>query len=268
MKSKTTGTLAIAALAATIVLVFVFCRSAAVEAAYPVERAKTSLFRRTWAVVSGAWRGAAASVENMRLRREIASLAVLRSDLDRLEAENARLRSALSLCSGPKAEWLAAQILSHDGAAAGNGRTLRVDRGSLHGVREGAAVVVPEGLVGLVTSTSPHTSEVTLVTDPHVKASCEIEVARRDGVPPAPPRGILSGGTDEILVLKHLTGSDRVASRARVVTSGLGGVFPKGIEIGTLLDVRRDEKGVVREGEVQPSVDYLSLEEVFIRREE
>jgi rod shape-determining protein MreC len=51
------------------------------------------------------------------------------------------------------------------------------------------------------------------------------------------------------------------------VTSGLGGVFPKGLEIGTLLDVRRDEKGLAREGEVLPSVDFSMLEDVFIRRE-
>ena len=268
VKAKRKGTMAVAALAAAVALVFVLCRSAAVEAAYPVERAKASLFRRAWAVASGAWRGAAASAENVRLRREVASLAVLRTDLDRLEAENARLREALSLGLGPGAGWVAAQILSCGGGAAGSGRTVRVDRGTLHGVREGAVVVVPEGLVGLVTSATPHTAVVSLVTDPRVKASCEIELARREGDPPAPPRGILAGGTDEMLVLRHLSGADCVAPRARVVTSGLGGVFPKGIEVGTLLDVRRDEKGVVREGEVLPSVDYPSLEEVFIRREE
>jgi len=268
VKAKTTGTLVIAALAAVISLVFVFSRSAAVETVYPVERAKTSLFRRVWAVASGAWRGAAASVENMRLKREIASLAVLRSELDRLEAENARLRAGLALNPGTKVEWLPAQVISFGGAAAGNGKTLRIDRGTLHGIREGSAVVVPEGLVGLVTAISPHTSVVTLVTDPHIKASCEIETTRGTGAPPAPPRGILVGGTDEILVLRHLTGAERAVAHSRVVTSGLGGVFPKGLEIGTLLEVRRDEKGVAYEGEVLPSVDYKSLEEVFVRSEE
>ena len=68
--------------------------------------------------------------------------------------------------------------------------------------------------------------------------------------------------------LKYLTNVEKAVPRARVVTSGLGGVFPKGLEIGTLLDVRTDERGLVREGEVLPSVDYLSLEDVFIRREE
>ena len=95
-----------------------------------------------------------------------------------------------------------------------------------------------------------------------------LEVARsQEADSSSPLRGIVSGGTDELLVVRHLTPAGHVAPRARVVTSGLGGVFPKGLEIGTLLDLREDETGLVREGEVLPSVDYPSLEDVFIRRE-
>jgi peptidoglycan/LPS O-acetylase OafA/YrhL len=77
VKAKTTGTLAIAAVAAAVVLVLACCRSAAVEAAFPVERANASLVRRAWRFVRGAWRGAAASAEAARLRRDLAALAVL-----------------------------------------------------------------------------------------------------------------------------------------------------------------------------------------------
>ena len=267
MKAKTTGTLAIAAVAAAVVLVLACCRSAAVEAAFPVERANASLVRRAWRFVRGAWRGAAASAETARLRRDLAALAVLRSDFDRLAAENDRLRKALGLAERSPAAWMAASVLSRGGGAAGAGRTIRVDRGSIDGVRKGAAVVVPDGLVGLVTAVTPHTAQITLLTDPSVKAACELEVVPSQGAPSAPMRGVVSGGTDEILVMRYLSPVGRTALRARVVTSGLGGVFPKGLEIGTLLDFREDETGLVREGEVMPSVDYLSLEEVFIRRE-
>lgn len=268
MKTKTKGTLAIAALGVAIAFVFVFLRSASVEAAYPVERARVSLVRRAWNFAAGAWRGAAASVEAARLKREVAALAVLRSDIDRLALENARLRDALGLAAREPGKWLAATVLSRDGGAAGVGRTLRVDRGSLHGVREGAAVVAPDGLVGLVVAVAPHTAQIALLTDPRVKVACELEVARSQGADSSSPlRGIVSGGTDELLVVRHLTPAGHVAPRARVVTSGLGGVFPKGLEIGTLLDLREDETGLVREGEVLPSVDYPSLEDVFIRRE-
>ena len=263
VKAKTYGAWLTVALATAIALVFVSCRPAAVEAAYPVEKAKVGFLRRVMNRVSGAMHGARASAEAARLRREIASLAVLRSDLDGLEAENARLRKVLDYSERMKGRWIPAEVLSSGGGASGSGKTIRVAKGSFAGVVEGAVAVVPDGLVGLVTSVTPHTSVVTLVTDGRIKVACEIETAAGER-----PRGIIAGGTDDILILRYLTNADRIAPRARVVTSGLGGVFPKGLEIGTLLDVRTDERGLAREGEVQPSVDCSSLEDVFIRREE
>lgn len=263
MKAKTKGTWAITAVAVAVVAVFASCRPAAVEAAYPVERAKASFAGVVWSRVKGAFRGAAASAEAARLRREVASLAVLRNDLDYLEAENERLRKVLDYAARTRGRWMPAEVLSVGGGAAGGGRKIRVGKGSLAGVAEGAAVAVPEGLVGLVTYVTPHTAEVTLISDGGIKVACEIETASG-----ARPRGIMVGGTEDVLVLKYLTNADKAAPRSRVVTSGLGGLFPKGLEVGTLLDVRKDETGLVREGEVLPSVDCSSLEDVFIRREE
>lgn len=262
MKAKTSTTLISVVSAALIALVFVSCRPAAAEAAYPVEKAKASIFRRAWVRISGAFNGAKAAAEVVRLQQEIDSLAILRSDLDRLEEENTRLRKVLDYAERIGGEWIPAEVLSFSGGASGIGRRIRVGRGSLSGIVEGAVAAVPEGLVGLVTSVTPHTAEVTLVSDGQIKIACEIETASREK-----PRGIIAGGTDDILIIKYLTNADKVAPRARVVTSGLGGVFPKGLEIGTLLDVQTDEKGLAREGEVLPSVDCSSLEDIFIRRE-
>ena len=264
MKTKTNGALIIVALAALVALVFALCRPAAVEAAYPVERARSSIARRAWLRITGAVKGARAEAEAARLRQELASLAILRADLENLEAENARLRKVLEYVEHAEVKWIPTEVLSVGGGAAGAGRRIRVGKGSLAGVAEGAVVVAAEGLVGLVTSVTPHTAEVTLLSDGAVKVACEIEA---EGAVGERPRGIMAGGSDEILILKYLTNAGRIAPRARVVTSGLGGVFPKGLEIGTLLDVRTDERGLAREGEVLPSVDCSSLEDVFIRGE-
>ena len=263
MKAKTNGAWLTVASAAAIALVFVSCRPAAVEAAYPVEKAKVGFFSWVATRVSGAFSGAKAAAEAARLRQEVAALAVLRSDLDSLEAENVRLRKALEYSERMKGRWIPAEVLSFGGGASGSGKTIRVAKGSFAGVVEGAVAAVPDGLVGLVTSVTPHTAEITVISDGRIKVSCEIETA--DG---EKPRGIIAGGSDDILILRYLTNADKVAPRARVVTSGLGGVFPKGLEIGTLLDVRTDERGLAREGEVLPSVDCSSLEDIFIRREE
>ena len=261
MKARTTGTYLLVALAAVGTVVLFASRSACAEAVYPVERAKRSLSVRVWSRVVGLFRGSAAQAENVRLRREVASLALARGDCERLEAENARLRALLGYAGRQSGEWLAAEVLSSGGAAAGAPNLIRVGKGSLDGVVEGAVVAVPEGLVGRVTAVSPHTAEVTLVTDRSVKVACVVETGSEGRL-----SGILSGGSEDLLQLRHLSGAAEAPPRARVLTSGRGGVFPAGIEVGTLLGVHADGEGFASEGEVQPRVDFATLEDVFIRR--
>jgi rod shape-determining protein MreC len=75
------------------------------------------------------------------------------------------------------------------------------------------------------------------------------------------------GGTEERLVMKHILSAAEVPPRSPVYTSGLGGIYPKGIAVGTLLEVRNDSDSPRRVGEVLPAVDFATLKDVFIRRE-
>lgn len=261
MKQKKNATWLVITIAAIVAFVFISSKQAAVEAAYPVERMSQSFSRKVMTRIKGFFNAAEAKAENVRLKREVAALALMSGDVERLEMENARLRRALEYTAKAPEKWLAAGVLSEQGGAAGARKTIRVDKGSLAGVKENSVVVVPEGLVGLVTAVSLHTSEITLITDPSVKVSCEVE-SERD----VRSRGIIVGGNDDIVVLRHLSNAAQAAPRSRVLTSGLGGIFPRGIEIGTLLEVRKDAKGLASEGEVLPNVEYSNLEDVFIRR--
>ena len=247
MKSGRVGILSSVLLIAGALALMVFRWPAASEAVYPVERAVRFL------------RGAAADAENARLRREVDGLSLLRGDLERLRTENARLRRALDYAAHRPEAWIAAEVLSSGGGASAAHRSIRVGKGALDGVRGGAIVAVPEGLVGRVAEVSPHTAEIALLTDPSVKVSCEIATGASGRV-----HGILSGGDADGLLIWHLDGAARPQSR--VFTSGLGGVFPAGFEIGTLLLVTNGVRGV--EGEVRPCVDYSTLEDVFIRRDQ
>ena len=261
MKPRATGSVIVGVCAAVGALVLVACPAVAVEAVYPVEHAKRAFVTRVWSRVKGFFRGSSAAAENVRLRREVDALAILRGDVERLEAENARLRRGLSLVEKAPETWLAAGVLARVGGATGACDGLRVDRGSLAGVAKGAVVAVPEGLVGRVVSVTPHTSLVAPLTDPAVKAHCRVEGDGR-------VRGILFGGTEDALVLRSLQGSLSGASpvaRSRVFTSGLGGVFPPGLVIGTWIQLNTNANSVVT-GEVLPAVEFSTLEEVFIRR--
>ena len=251
MKSRRVGILSAVALTVGALVLIVFRWSVASEAVYPVKR-----FAKLVARPIRVYR---AAVESDRLRREVRALSTVRGDLERLQVENARLRRALDFRARQPETWLAADVLSRGGLAAVHD-SICVDKGLLDGVKEGAVVIVPEGLVGRVTAVSPHTAEVALLTDSSIKVSCEIESGSSGR-----SLGILSGGGPDGLLIRHLERAEQVRPHSRVVTSGLGGVYPRGLEIGALSFVTNGIRGV--EGEVRPTVDYLTLEEVFIRRD-
>ena len=124
------------------------------------------------------------------------------------------------------------------------------------------------------------THETVKSVDPSIRVACEVET----GVPAwGPVYGILSGGgthrvSQEVagtllyvinpLRLRHLDRQPELPPRAKIITSGLGGIFPRGLVVGFLLDgPHEDESKLEREGEVEPAVDFPSLESVFICRE-
>ena len=247
MKTTGSGVLVAIIVSSLIAAVFVFSRSAALEAVYPAQNAKRIFAVKVWSRIVGVFRAAEANAENVRLRREVASLSLLNFENERLERENERLRKTLGYVERDSKTW----ILSRRGGAAGAHATLRADKGSLAGVEKGAVAVAPDGLVGVVSAVSPHTAEITMLTDRSLKVSCEIE--NHAGVR---PRGFTVGGSDNYLAIDYLDSPDADV-RARVVTTGVDAGIPKGIAVGTYLG----------DGKILPAVDYSSLQDVFIRRE-
>ena len=244
------------------------------EAVYPIEKSATWFQRNVSCRLRTLWRRQSYAAENARLRRENDILHMALQDAERARASQAQSGETPAI----RGNWIPAPVLSRNGAT-GAQNFLRVGKGSSHGVKEGVAVAVPDGLVGIVSEVSPHTCTVRLISDPSVKVSCELEVG--DAALGA-VYGIASGkdattiaqtGTYVLYFvnpfrLGHLKGGFTPPPRARVVTSGLGGVFPKGIVVGYLVsEVRDDESKLEREADIAPAVDFPSLEEVFIRNE-
>jgi rod shape-determining protein MreC len=224
--------------------------SIVVEASYPIERAWCVMKRHVFSRVAGVFSGAGARAENVRLKRELAALSLNIAEMAEIDAENARLRRALYYVERTKGEYLAAPVLSRGGGAAAVHNVLRVGKGSLAGVCVGAVVVVPQGLVGRVVSVTLHTCEVKLITDASLKVAC-----MSDSLEGGRLYGILSGGGEDSLSLRYISGAANVPDRTRIITSGEGGVFPEGIDVGVWLG----------DGAVLPSVAFSTLEDVFIR---
>jgi len=244
------------------------------EALYPYENAKVWLERTVWvrlqAVLSRARNAARASM----LERDVARLRLALAESEALETEVARLRALLDFSPPIACRWQAAPVLSRGGTSA-VWQSVRLAKGSLHGVRKGDPVVVPDGVVGRVTEVSPHTCEVMLITDPNSRVACELETPG-EGV--GVVRGILYGGgarpavnpvltllyVVEPLRLRYLARDFEPPPRTRIVTSGLGPTYPKGLTVGYLLESSLESDGLSREAAVMPAVDMAALDEVFI----
>ena len=265
-------------------VLWLFCGpDVAAEAVYPVENGTNWFSRHVVRRFKAVFASGSAIMENDRLRAEVDSLRMACAEGDRMAAENARLRGLLGLDAPDAAQrfgtntWICAPIISR-GAAAGNPCLLRLGRGQLAGVRPGAVVAVPEGLVGRIGNVTPHTSELRLLTDPSMRIACDIDLGDSDG---GFAHGILSGrglspvaSTETTLLyivpplrVRNVAQQSILPPRAKIITSGLGGVFPRGLLVGFLIDgAHGDETNLEQEGDVEPAVDFLALENVFIRR--
>lgn len=191
--------------------------------------------------------------DNRRLVKENRTLRAVLTESDEVRLENKRLRRLLEFKETQEIETLPARVIAED--ASSWFRTVTIDKGSEQGVIEGLPVVVAEGVVGRVVRSSPRYSRVLLVTDASSAVASLLQTNRARGV---------CRGQGEQLVFDFVLRQEEVKVGDRVVTSGMGGVFPKGLVIGHVRSVDRQEYGLFQMIEVAPSVDFSHLEEVLV----
>jgi rod shape-determining protein MreC len=136
--------------------------------------------------------------------------------------------------------------------------TVTLNRGANHGVRRDMVVVTAQGLVGRVSEVAPQTAKVMLITDPESGVGGLIQRSRDTGV-------VLGQTGDRARVIMKLFSPESAPLVGdKVITSGLGMVFPKGLSIGEVVSVETGDYGLVRYVEIEPAVDLDRLEEVLI----
>lgn len=197
--------------------------------------------------------------DNERLRAENARL---RQDVDRLQTEsreNARLHDLLGLRDQLGGEQVFAQVIGKEVSANFRVMRVRVDRGERDRVREGMPVVSPDGLVGQIRRTFGRYADVQLVVDRESRVDVAIE---RNGA-----RGMLVGtGQDDryLCRIQYLLRVDEVRVGDPVYTSGFGHRFPAHILVGRVSHVTRREFGLYQEAEVTPAVSFADLDGVSV----
>ena len=192
--------------------------------------------------------------ENLQLRHEAAVRERRISQLEEQALETQRLQGLLAIREAYQADFLAARVVGRD--TSNWFRTILIDRGASSGVRRNLPVIAPDGLVGRVLEVTPTMSKVQLITDPVSAAGGLIQRTRVTGV--------VSGGLGTGLQVRYLPQLADVVVGDEIITSGLGGVFPKGIPLGRVTAVERRSGALFQEATLQPKVDLSRLEEVLI----
>lgn len=192
-------------------------------------------------------------------RRENEQLRIQISQAASVAAENQRLRHALGLQPAMPWKLRLARVVGRD--PANWWRTIRIDLGSRDGIPANSPVLTADGLVGRIAELGHTHSLVVLLGDPDCRVSALIEETREHGVI-APDS---SSPVDNILVdLKYLSRNSRLKAGQRVLTSGLGGIFPKGILIGQVVDFHSVDFGLYTEARVNVAVRLNAIEEVWV----
>lgn len=198
--------------------------------------------------------------QNAELRRENAELRLLTRQNTELLAENERLRQLAGM--RPKLPWKAraGRVVARD--PANWWHTLQINLGTEDGIGPNFPVLSPDGLlVGKVTLAGASRSQVTLLGDPKLRVAALIEETRDQGV--VGPAGGAAFGSD-FVELGYLSRNSSLKPGQRVITSGEGGLFPKGIVIGRVVDSRSVNHGLSVEARVKLAADFGKLEEVWV----
>jgi rod shape-determining protein MreC len=188
--------------------------------------------------------------ENVRLLAENAGLLSMRD-------ENETLRKSIGLEARGRFDLLASEVIASGG---GNERgSVVINRGSMHGVRNGMLVIVGEGvLVGIVEETYPASARVALVTD---SDSALGGITLGNGT-----QGVVRGDRNLGISYVNVLQSAPLAQGDRIVTSGVGGTVPSGLLIGTVNSVRDSGDRLFREASVLSPVDFGKLRFLFLIR--
>ena len=175
--------------------------------------------------------------------------------LQDIQLENRRLREALEFEEKLEQPVLLAHVVAHDASSDYFG--LRIDKGSVDGVKEGLGVVSPAGVVGRILQVTKHYSIVQTLIDPASNIDVVIQRSRS--------RGILSGQSKQLQCkIKYLDRLEDVMVNDVVVSTDFGSIFPNGLVVGYVNVVIPTTTGILQTVLVKSAVDIFRLEEVSI----
>ncbi|MBD3322598.1 MAG: rod shape-determining protein MreC [Chitinivibrionales bacterium] len=191
--------------------------------------------------------------ENKKLRHQVAELAVRNAELEEYSAENARLNKLLSFKKDSPYSLKAAHVVIREPSY--QMRSIVIDAGKEDGVLQFMPVVTQDGIVGKVTQVLRNLSLVQLIKDPSCRTSVMIKPSRAVGI-------LETDEGDRYYI--RLRSHEDVAENDTIITSGLGGIFPPGLNAGKVDLIAKDKNPLFKRVYIKPFVNFDRIEEVFV----
>ncbi len=194
------------------------------------------------------------SEENLLLKKKIDQLLIENQLLKEKESENERLRTLLNFKKKFDYTIVPSEIIGRDPTSWF--KTILINKGGKDGVQRDCGVITPEGAVGKVIHVSRSTSKIMLITDINSAVDSLVNRTRTSG--------IVEGFGKDVCRLNYVSKEEPLQTGDLIVTSGLNGIFPKGVLIGTVSAIEKDKSGFFQHIQVTPSVDFSKLTEVLV----
>lgn len=197
--------------------------------------------------------------QNQALRAENLQLQQNNLNIAEIAAENARLRTMLDYKKGaPQFDFVTASVIGRDPGTWTN--IIIINRGATHGIAKDMPVVTPQGLAGHVAQVYSATAKVQLLLDPRSAVGALVQRSE------SRVAAIVEGNAANPMMprMVNLARDADVIKGDKIITSGFGGIYPKGLLVGEVIDVIDEEGGLLKYAVLKPSVDFGRLEEVFV----
>lgn len=196
--------------------------------------------------------------ENERLKQDLAQARLDLQNAQQSAAETERLRSLLNLKEQTGYDPIAARVIARDSSIWFN--TITIDRGSSSGIALNMPVVSGGGIVGRVIALSPWTAQVMMVTDEKAAAGAIVGQLGNSGT-----LGSVRGlGESGLLEMRYVSGLETVEVGDYILTTGQDGIYPPGLSIGEVTQVKRGTATQAHQILIKPSAKLDQLEEVAV----
>lgn len=208
----------------------------------------------------GLWNLPGARAENENLRGRVAELEAELRTREAAAAENERLKGLLDLRDAGNFETVPARVIARDPSAWFG--TVTINRGTMNGVETNMPVVTAGGVVGRVVVAAPYSAQVLLLADQRAGAGAVIgQLGQSTAV------GIVQGfGKNGLLEMRYVSGLERVSPGDTVLTTGQDRIYPPGLSIGRVTEVREGTATAAHTIYVQPSAELGALKQLAVLR--